>query len=97
MIINGLVYNEKYIQCFCQNGNIFFNVFKFGSQCVSYVYLVHSVILFFIHKDLNRQIVQNDNATVLIPKLEFEVPPSKGSKINVSFVFLMKTDIEISQ
>lgn len=72
-------------------------IIKFSSQCVSYVYLVHSVILFFIHKDLNRQIVQTDNATVLIPKLEFEVPPSKGSKINVSFVFLMKTDIEISQ
>lgn len=37
-------------------------------------------------KDLNRQIVQTDNATVLIPKLEFEVPPNKGTLTTVEGV-----------
>ena len=41
-----------------------------------YTFKVH----FFSLKDLNRQIVQTNYATVSIPKLEFEVPPNKGGK-----------------
>lgn len=29
-------------------------------------------------KDLNRQVVQANTATIAIPKLEFENPPNKG-------------------
>lgn len=43
-------------------------------------------------KDLNRQIVQTDNATVLIPKLEFEAPPSKGALTTVEGVLQAAID-----
>ncbi|CAI9722530.1 zinc finger protein ZPR1 [Octopus vulgaris] len=34
-------------------------------------------------KDLNRQVIQTDSASVKIPELDFEVPPGKGSITNV--------------
>ena len=35
---------------------------------------------FHSFQDLNRQVVQTNNATVKIPELEFETPPNKGGK-----------------
>lgn len=37
-------------------------------------------------KDLNRQVVQTGTATVIIPELEFEMPPNKGALINIEGV-----------
>ncbi|XP_078324355.1 zinc finger protein ZPR1-like [Crassostrea virginica] len=43
-------------------------------------------------KDLNRQIVQTNYATVSIPKLEFEVPPNKGALTTVEGVIQSAMD-----